>query len=403
VSVGHRRSATAGWRDGTGSRYRRRLVAGRSSPGRGVWSDVSRRFAVAVNAVLVAVLVLGTAAFVHADKLVTVSVDGRATTVRTWSGDVAGLLAERGIELTWRDVVAPSPGTALMDGMEVTVRYSRPLALAVDGEPVEMWTTALTVDEVLGDLGMRYEAVALSTSRSERIPRAGLAVDVDLPDLVTFKHDGRRTTVLTTAATVRAAMREAGLRLGGRDRADASLSAEVRDGMVVTLTRVDVRVVRKAFRIDHSVVRRDDARLYAGEQKVVRAGHDGRGVARYRVTVMDGVVVRRVFVDRRVVRRPVDQVVQVGTKARVYALPGTPVGDLNWTALAACESSGNPAAVNPGGYYGLFQFDLGTWASVGGTGNPAQASAAEQLYRAQLLYADRGASPWPVCGVLLFT
>ena len=38
------------------------------------------------------------------------------------------------------------------------------------------------------------------------------------------------------------------------------------------------------------------------------------------------------------------------------------------------------------------------YASVGGSGNPAEASEAEQDYRAALLYARAGASPWPVCG-----
>jgi LysM repeat protein len=69
-----------------------------------------------------------------------------------------------------------------------------------------------------------------------------------------------------------------------------------------------------------------------------------------------------------------------------------------WAKVANCESSGNPRAVNPAGYYGLFQFDLQTWRSVGGSGNPTNASAAEQLMRAKRLYAERGASPWPVCG-----
>jgi LysM repeat protein len=72
-----------------------------------------------------------------------------------------------------------------------------------------------------------------------------------------------------------------------------------------------------------------------------------------------------------------------------------------WAKVADCESSGNPRAVNPAGYYGLFQFDLQTWRSVGGSGNPAKASAAEQLMRAKKLYAQRGASPWPVCGKYL--
>jgi LysM repeat protein len=85
--------------------------------------------------------------------------------------------------------------------------------------------------------------------------------------------------------------------------------------------------------------------------------------------------------------------------------PSTGSGSANlsgaWAKVANCESSGNPKAVNPAGYYGLFQFDLQTWRSVGVSGNPTKASAAEQLMRAKKLYAQRGASPWPVCGKYL--
>ncbi|HYF27700.1 MAG TPA: transglycosylase family protein [Baekduia sp.] len=68
-------------------------------------------------------------------------------------------------------------------------------------------------------------------------------------------------------------------------------------------------------------------------------------------------------------------------------------------AIAQCESGGNPAAVGGGGTYrGLFQFDQGTWQSVGGSGDPAAAPVAEQVKRAEILYSRAGASPWPVCG-----
>ncbi len=69
-------------------------------------------------------------------------------------------------------------------------------------------------------------------------------------------------------------------------------------------------------------------------------------------------------------------------------------------AIAACESGGNPEAVSPEGTYrGLYQFDQGTWESVGGTGDPDRGAAeAEQDYRAALLYSESGSSPWPVCG-----
>lgn len=62
--------------------------------------------------------------------------------------------------------------------------------------------------------------------------------------------------------------------------------------------------------------------------------------------------------------------------------------------IAACESGGNPQAVNPNGHYGKYQFDLQTWASVGGSGNPVNASEGEQDKRAAMLYAQRGSAPW---------
>jgi Transglycosylase-like domain len=68
-------------------------------------------------------------------------------------------------------------------------------------------------------------------------------------------------------------------------------------------------------------------------------------------------------------------------------------------SIAACESGGDPAAVSSdGSYRGKYQFDFGTWESVGGSGDPAAAPEDEQDYRAALLYSQSGSSPWPVCG-----
>jgi hypothetical protein len=68
-------------------------------------------------------------------------------------------------------------------------------------------------------------------------------------------------------------------------------------------------------------------------------------------------------------------------------------------SIASCESGGDPTAVSSDGTYrGKFQFDYGTWESVGGSGDPAAASETEQNYRAALLYSRSGSSPWPICG-----
>lgn len=62
--------------------------------------------------------------------------------------------------------------------------------------------------------------------------------------------------------------------------------------------------------------------------------------------------------------------------------------------VVMCESSGNAAANTGNGYYGMWQFDLATWQSVGGSGLPSDASVDEQIMRARMLYERRGWQPW---------
>ncbi|MCP3848619.1 MAG: hypothetical protein GY694_00065 [Gammaproteobacteria bacterium] len=67
-----------------------------------------------------------------------------------------------------------------------------------------------------------------------------------------------------------------------------------------------------------------------------------------------------------------------------------------------CESSGRYHITNASGKYrGAYQFDQATWESVGGVGDPAAASPAEQDLRASILYSSRGSQPWPECGRFL--
>jgi hypothetical protein len=81
------------------------------------------------------------------------------------------------------------------------------------------------------------------------------------------------------------------------------------------------------------------------------------------------------------------------------AVPGAP-GEDAWHRLRLCESGENYAINTGNGYYGAYQFNLGTWRGVGGTGLPSQASAVEQDYRARLLYRARGWSPWGCARIL---
>ena len=70
-----------------------------------------------------------------------------------------------------------------------------------------------------------------------------------------------------------------------------------------------------------------------------------------------------------------------------------------WAVLRKCESGGDYSTVSGSGRYrGAYQFNQATWESVGGLGDPALASPAEQDLRARMLFESRGAKAWPHCG-----
>jgi uncharacterized protein YabE (DUF348 family) len=229
---------------------------------------------------------------------------------------------------------------------------------------------------------------------------------IQTPKDVTLVSDGQQRIVSTTAATAGDLMAEQGIGLSPTDRTSLTATQPLLDAMVLRVWRIQVSDVTEVQSIDYETVETPDAEALKGTRTVTTKGVEGERTTTYRVTVTDGVETAREQIAVDVTTAPVDQQVTVGTKPKPAAaaggVPATADG-LNWAALAACESGGRPNAVSSTGKYrGMYQFSTTTWAGVGGSGDPAAASAAEQTQRAQMLYARGGAGQWPHCGSRLF-
>lgn len=231
------------------------------------------------------------------------------------------------------------------------------------------------------------------------------AVAVRPATLVHVFHDGRSTLVMTTARTVNGTLTQAHISVGVSDIVHPGRSVAPKSGMGIHVVRVRIRIEHSRVSLAFQTVRKADPHLARGNSKVVRKGHLGLARVTYRVVLHDGKVDSRTVTQRTVLKAPVAQLVRYGTKHAARASRShRSVDALNWHALAVCESGDNPRAVGGGGkFFGLYQFTVGTWHSVGGAGRPADASRAEQTKRAKILYGRRGSAPWPVCGAKLYT
>ena len=346
-------------------------------------------------------------AWVRMDKTVTVEVDGQPRAVRTHAGTVGGVLDRIGLTVGEHDVVAPQPSVKIREGARIVLRRGREVEVLLNGKRRKVWVTALSVDEAMAQLGLRSSANAfVSASRSRSIPLGGLSFEVRTPARIRILADGAEKALTTTAPTVKAALAEAKVPFVHTDLVTPGLGAYPAEGTVVQVTRVRGGQARETLSIPYETVRQDDATLYKGSTKVVTPGRTGLREKVYALTTTNGRVTRRQLIVDRIARQPRTRVMRVGTKPRPFYMTRdtSSVDHLNWLALARCESGNNPNSVGGGGrYFGLYQFTLGTWRGVGGTGNPTDASRDEQTYRAKLLYMRRGTSPWPACGRRLFS
>ncbi|HEX7354202.1 MAG TPA: ubiquitin-like domain-containing protein [Mycobacteriales bacterium] len=359
-----------------------------------------------LTALLVQVAVLvgaiaGTAAFVHRDHAVRVSVDGQVRTVRTFSHSVSGVLHSAHLAVGPHDVVAPALDSDVGAGDEIVVQRGRPVLLTVDDTTRTVWVTATDVQGALAQLGLARDGEFVSANRSRPIGLAGTSLQVRFPQAVTVVHDGVAQQVTTVQPTVLALLTSLNVPLGPADTVSAPLATYPTAGMVVRVTRITGGQVVDDTLIPATVQRVADNALYVGRSVTVDPGQAGVIRVVYNATYADGQLLSKTLVSQTQTTAMRPTVIHYGTAPRpapTHASVGS-AGGLNWGALADCESGGDPTLVSGNGeYYGLYQFSLSTWHSVGGSGTPTQASASEQTYRAQLLYNRAGRGAWPTCG-----
>jgi uncharacterized protein YabE (DUF348 family) len=375
-----------------------------------LWSTViTRPVRRIAQAAVVTSLVAGAVGVSHLDKAVTLSVDGKDSTVHAFGSTVGDILEKQDISIREHDVVVPAAGTPVADGQKIVVRYGRKLTVTIDGRTRDYWTTATTVSAALQELGIRADSAKLSASRSMSLGRQGLVLSVTTPKKVVVRVDGKNRTTTTTGATVADVLSELKVTKDADDRVKPGATATITPGLKIAVLRVTSKQVKETKAIAAPVTRKKDSSLYVGQTKTLKAGSDGARVNTYKVTKVDGKVESKKYLGSKVTQAPVRGLVAVGTKARPAATPtprdagNTSGAGINlsnaamWDRIAQCESGGNWSINTGNGYYGGLQFDIGSWLANGGDDFASRAdlaSRAEQITVANRYYAKSGLGPW---------
>ena len=360
----------------------------------------------------------GAAAIGTSYRHVTVEVDGVSRDVSGFFTTAGDALNTAGVSVGAHDLVAPASDQSVSNGDTVVVRTATEYTVTVDGTATTAWSTASTVSGVLNALPAQASSMAADRSytRTEMpLGEAGQTIHV--------VADGTTTDVVASADEgTTAILDKAGISAGPIDRVILENS-----GGEATL-RVS-RVVRGSesttTEIPFETEEREDPEAEEGTETVVQEGVAGSEVTEaYQETIDGNVTVSAVLATTRT--EPTTRIVSKGTKEKKKAEETQQNTDSSssssgsssssssggsssssggsaavsgddasiWAAIAQCESGGNPTTNTGNGYYGMYQFSLPTWQSVGGTGLPSDASAEEQTMRARMLQQRAGWGQW---------
>lgn len=193
---------------------------------------------------------------------------------------------------------------------------SKRVNLVVDNRSIELRTQACSVAGLLADNGIVINSIDRLTPGPLALLQEGMQVEVSQAISVIIEAEDQTVTVLTTASTVEAAAREAGIDLRGSDKVVPERHTLVTPNLKVKIIPVFHRLILTRLPLSYKTVRKFDPTLYSYSSKTEREGKEGL-LLRIEDVVYEGDRrVRTAFTTERVIAPPVSEVIRVG--ARLY-------------------------------------------------------------------------------------
>ena len=355
----------------------------------------------ATGSMLATLLVGGGLAVVN-KKDVTIDVNGQQMDLVTMSNSVEGALKQAGIKIGPDDLIVPSPSERLTRTESIKVRSAKSVAVVVDGQEKTIKSTALTVDELVSEIGSEIGGVnggdLLSKGRDTVIPADGMKLDITRPKVVSINDGGDVTYTQMAASNVGDLLRRRNIDLNPEDVVTPSITSPVKAGMDVRIDRVRTDQVRETVPFEAPANYKDDATAFEGDEVVEEAGTPGSKEVKRSIRIVNGKEESNTVISEKEVTPAKPATIKRGTKAKSSA-PSVANGSV-WDSLAQCEAGGNWAINTGNGFSGGLQFTPSTWLAYGGGQYAPQAHLAtreQQIAVASKVQAGQGWGAWPAC------
>ena len=248
---------------------------------------------------------------------VDLTIDGHRISVRTDAATVGGLLRENGVRVDPSDRLTPRAGAKVSDGLDVVLQRARPVKVERDGKMITITSAARTPSQLLRELGVSEDEVALIDPPSSL--DYGQLLRIRTIKNATITVDGSTVAQRTPAMTVGEFLTRNGVVLGALDTVSPSADTPITDGIEVVVGRTTGEVESADEVVPATTEKRDDPNLPVGQQKTIQHGVDGKNKVTYQITRSNGEVVGRIPISAIPTTPMVPEIIAVGTKPQAGA------------------------------------------------------------------------------------
>ena len=200
------------------------------------------------------------------------------------------------------------------DTKEILVKRYAKVVVKLDKDSKTVELVGGKVSDAIAKSGFKTEGYTPDVDKDKYL-EDGMTITLVKGNTVSLTVDGKTTDYPTKAKTVEEFLKEQKVELGKDDEVSEKLDAEIKDGMKITVKRVEYKTEEKTEKVEFKKEEVLSDALDEGASELTQKGVDGEKTVTYKVKYVDGKEESREKTEEKVTKEPVNQIVTKGTKA----------------------------------------------------------------------------------------
>lgn len=235
--------------------------------------------------------------------------------------------------LTWKGAVA-----LFSEERQLVFGDENPIMLKDDGLLYQINSDAKSVGEFIEKHKIVLSENDLVYPNENEKVLPGMIVEIWRGRKIEIEVDGKIIKESTFAQTVEKALMAAGVELGRLDKVKPARAEMLGEEEKIAVTRINVENISVTKEIEFETIEKNDDKLQWRKKVVEQEGEKGEKVIQYKITYQNGKEVSKEVISSETVKKPVAEIVTIGTKIKVGKVKTGIASWYRFTGKLTCAS-----------------------------------------------------------------